>query len=128
MNNKKVDNLIREINDLVDFEFEDLQAWQDLKKWKLGESRLINGTVNTKIIDKVDRLRFIVQIPPLAEFGKHWHDCNESCTVISGKLKDKLTGKVWEESQQAIFSKGQKHVPCNPSRVQSCFLIMNFFK
>ena len=124
----KVENLIQEINDLVDLKFDNLQSWVALKKWAIGESRKLSGTISTKVIDTNEHIRFVTQIPPNEEFENHWHDCAEICTVLSGQLQDKVTGKIWGVNDKAVFSKGQKHVPMNPSPVVPCFLIVDFHR
>lgn len=128
MKMQKVENLIQEINDLIDTKFDNIQTWASLKKWKCGESRKINKSVNTKIIDTENHVRFVTQIPPQQSFDQHWHDCDEMCTVLSGQLKDEVTGRVWNTDGKAIFSRGQKHIPLNPSSVHDLFLVVDFYR
>jgi len=128
MKMQKVENLIQEINDLVDLKFDSLQSWSVLKKWAVGESRKLSNTISTKVIDSDDHIRFVTQIPPDEEFENHWHDCAEICTVLAGQLKDKVTGKIWNVNDKAVFSKGQKHVPMNPSSIVPCFIIVDFHR
>lgn len=126
---KKIDGLIDEIDQLINLDFSNLQSWKSTyENWKVGESKSVQGSGNTKIYQDKKMMRFITVIPPLVEFPDHWHDCVEVCYVLSGILGDKKSGINWKKDEKAIFSKGNSHIPYNPSSDTDLYMIVEFFK
>lgn len=126
---KKIDGLIDEIDQLISLDFSNLQSWKATHRdWKVGESRSVQGSGNTKIYQNEIMMRFFTVIPPLVEFPDHWHDCVEICQIQAGVLGDKKTGARWHVNQTAVFPKGIPHIPYNPSPDTSLYMIVEFYK
>lgn len=131
--NVKAKNLIEDIDDLIDVDFGELQPISYMIDWPLWETRKLSGTTNTKIVhiekrdSKQGHLRFITQVPPLEEFEHHWHNAGETCTVIGGVMGDKKTGHIWKLNDVAMWSKGEKHKPWNPSAIEPLFILVDFY-
>lgn len=128
MKMQKVENLISDIHNLLEHKYDNLQSWADLSTWPVGESRILDKTINTKIFQSKNRMRFLTQIPPLEDFLQHWHDCAETCTVMAGILGDKISGREWRVDELAVFSAGQKHIPWNPSPIETLYIAVDFYK
>ena len=124
---KKVTNLIAEIDELLNHSFENLVSKEDIKGWKVGESRILSGTISTKVLEDTRHGRFITQIPPLGDFDPHWHDIAEVCKVLGGTMGCKIKGRIWKVDEVAVFSKGEKHQPYNPDPKKACFLQVDFY-
>ena len=123
----KVRNLVKQTDNLIDLDFGNLQSWGAMVDWPIGESRKIGNTINTKVFQSNNQMRFITQIPPLEEFPKHWHDCAEICKILAGQMGDKLTDRVWSMNEEAIFSRGEKHTPWNPLTDVTLFMTVDFY-
>lgn len=123
---KKISNLVGEITDLLHHDFNSLQGWVAILQWPVGETRVINGTYNTKIYQDQKTARFVTQMPPNAKFSQHWHDCTEMCRVLAGVLQDEITGTKWRKDALAIFPKGSNHIPINPSATNTLWLEVTF--
>lgn len=128
MKAEKIQNLLSEIEDIVDQDYDDLQDWNVLYDWPLGETRRIGDTINTKVVHSSNHIRLITIILPGGGFPKHWHDVAEMCRVLAGLLKDLVTGMIWKRDELAIFSRGQKHIPVNPDKSFPTWLEVNFYK
>lgn len=126
MKMKKISSLISNIHTMIDYSFDDLQSLASVLDWPVNESRNINGTLSTKIFQSGKLSRFITHLPPKTGFPEHWHDCSETCTVLSGRLGDKTSKKTWQRNETAIFSRGQKHSPYNPDDTETCYLLVEF--
>lgn len=125
----EVFGLISEIDSMLDLSFSKLIDFETiLKNWKINEKRMVMGTENICIIKNNKHVRFITEIPPLKSFEEHWHDFKEECIVLSGTLKNDITGELWTKGQKATFNKMCKHIPMNPSKTENLFLIVDFYK
>lgn len=124
----RIKDLFSELEDMVAHDFENLQDWDTLYAWPVGESRRIGDTINTKVYQSATEMRFITIILPGGQFDKHWHDIAETCRVIAGILKDLLSGMVWGRDEVAVFSRGQKHIPANPDQLLPTWLEVKFHK
>ena len=125
---KRVESLVKDIVSLVEVEFKDLQSWAEISRWEVGTTLQIGDTINKKIYQSDRKIRFLTEFPPESEIAKHWHDFSEVCTVLSGTLEDRLSGRKWNVDEKAVFSAGQKHTPYNPSKKESVHLIVDFYK
>lgn len=126
---RNVNGLIKEIDQLISLDFNNLQSWKATwNNWKVGESKSVEGSGNTKIFQDDKMMRFITVIPPLVKFPNHWHDCTEKCGVLSGVLADEVSGKEWGINETAVFPIGKPHVPYNPSSTEDLYMVVEFFK
>lgn len=127
-----------EIKSYLKIDFEDLIKVQTLIDWPINERRtLAEGIIAQKLWmdDKV--IRFSTEIPPLASFpefvdkyGKvrgHKHDANKACDIVAGMMADKISGMIWKVGETAFFAKYDNHAPWNPSSIDTCHLIVNFY-
>lgn len=120
--------LIQQINALIDHKFDSLQAWTDMRDWPLGATRRIGRTTNTKIYDDGKVMKFLSCFPPLTEMDEQWHDCNEYCRIITNTLADKVSAREWNAGGVAVFGRGQKHTPYNPSPTETTWIEVVFEK
>lgn len=104
-----IDSIVENIKDMA---FADLVSWHDLKKWEIGESRLIGGTNNTKIVDEPNIMIFETVFPVGKIFPKHWHDCHEDIFVVDGLYADEKERFV-RPGESIAYEKGLAHVPRN---------------
>lgn len=124
----KVIDLIKEIGEIAEANFDNLVSWEDVKSWPVGESRRIGQSTNTKIFSDDKRARFTTVIDPGGYFDKkgHWHDFDEKCNIKAGKMRDELSGRVWGIDEVAHFPFGKKHLICNGSQTDYCHIEVNF--
>ena len=125
---KKPIEILREIENLVDYKFDSLRSWAELEAWPLGVTMRIGDTINTKIHHGKNEHRFVTELLPRGEFDKHWHDCPEMCRVMANELVCKISNRTWPKDSIAVFSKGEPHVPANPSSTLSTWLEVTFTK
>lgn len=130
MKDQKVNQILKEINELLTVKFEDLQTFKMLwSEWQLGEKKAVGNTSSHLILKTKNHLRFFVEIPPLEVFPVHWHNCTEVCKVMSGILSDKEDDSIkYSEGQEYIINPFRKHRPCNLSKDESLFLQVDFYK
>lgn len=126
---KRIRDLIKDINTIVDNTFVNLQSWSEFKKVKIGqEITLENGVRYIKIFETKEQFRFLTIMPPLTSFNEHWHDCDECITILSGELSDLVTQKKYTINQQIIIPRWKKHSPLNGSKTKMCTLLVDFYK
>lgn len=127
-NHKELLDNVSEISNILNIKFEDLVSWNEIKKWSLGETKLINETFNTKIYQSPTKAKFFTKLPPKTSFELHWHDCTELCFVLSGTLTDGYTGHSIKENDKLVINRGSSHIPSNLSDTEDCYILVEFYK
>ena len=92
-------------------------SWEQLKTVDIGETVKVSndGTVEfIKIADNEDEMVFNTMMFQGGKFVKHFHNCVEICKVLSGRMIETMKGerlshKVYEEGERAIYDKGEIH-------------------
>lgn len=121
--------VIQEIEELLTTDFADMQSWDSLSAWDVGEDILFDeGIKATLVIKTRNHLRFLTMIPPLASFASHRHDVPETCKVLGGVLGDKLINEEYHHDYTCVYRAHQMHQPYNPSEVETCFLQVDFYR
>jgi len=124
----EIAQLMDEIKNLVNLEFDDLQKFEDMKALPMHQNLEIEGTINKMIVKEPNHLRFLTTIPPGESFKMHWHDCLEECTILSGELRDRLQPeKSWKSGEVWRCDKFKKHIPYNDSKTDEVNLIVDFY-
>jgi hypothetical protein len=126
---KKVEDLTKNIEKLETMVFKDEVSWEDvnLLQWKIGESKYISGSLNTKIFEKNNIIIFNTVLPPLCIFNKHYHKkFTENNFIMSGIYEDAngQHGKgCW-----ITYKNGVIHKVANPSPIEDLDIIVIFTK
>jgi hypothetical protein len=128
MDTRKICKIIKEMNDIISSDFSKRIDWAKIVAWPVNETRMINGTFNTKTYQDRTEARFITRLPPKTEFPEHWHDVGECCEVQEGVLADLLSGQVWAKGEIAVFPTGTNHTPHNPSPTDDTRVLVTFKK
>ena len=126
---KNLKEKIKEIEQLISFDYSEMQGWAALRKFVLNKEVVFqNGIRNFKIIETDKLIRLITTIPPLQTFEVHWHDCGERIEVLAGEMGDKLTNRIFETNENIVYSKGERHQPFNPSSFNHCIVLVDFYR
>lgn len=87
---RKIQDKINEINQVIakakKMTFQNLVTREELSDWPIGEQRNISGSLNKKILEKINIMIFETTIPN--EFVEHWHDFVEQNFLVKGCLRD----------------------------------------
>lgn len=115
---KKFDGLLDKIEKQLDqaakMKFKGFQPVSVFREWEVGETRNINGTLNTLIYKTEDHFCFFTVIPPSSKFKTHWHDWIECCYVVQGLLGDEnQPDKKWRMGEVCRYKLGEVHTPKN---------------
>ena len=124
---------LTEINDVIEnfdsVTFDSYQSIKYLKAWPVAETRHFdNGAISTKIKEDDEKMTFKVWMPKNCGLPKHWHDCDEEFTVLSGKIKDLVSNKQVKTGQTMRIKRGMPHQPVNNSWTNCTLLSVIFYK
>ena len=93
--------------------YQGLQLVANFASWQIGETRDLNGTLNTLVEKRPDAYIFNTIIPPNTGFPPHFHEKDEFVQVISGTMKDHLVKGVWGAGSSLIYKEMKAHAPYN---------------
>lgn len=121
---------VREINTLIEVDFSGFQDWDTLKEHKIGKVIILNGSgvLSTKKYELEDYMQFSVTIPPGSGMKRQWHNFIELTRVVSGEMKDKISGNVYKNGSIAAFPPYQHHQPVNNSMENDLTLQVEIYK
>lgn len=124
---KKVSELTKNIEKLETMVFKDEVSWDsvDINSWAIGETKMISGSTNTKILERDNIMIFETKLPPLCVFAKHFHKFfNENNFIITGVYQD--ADGIHGHGSWVTYLNGKVHKVCNPSPIEDLDLIVIF--
>jgi quercetin dioxygenase-like cupin family protein len=91
---EKIKNIASVLEKCEQIIFKDLVSWDSLEGWLLGQSKSINGSLNTLIL-KDDRIKvFETVIPVNCTFPRHYHDFIEVIYIKKGRWGQLKAGDI----------------------------------
>ena len=106
--------------------FNDLVSWDDVKNWKVGETKIISHATNMLIAKEENIMIFKTIIPPKTVFTNHWHDFHERNFIISGFYTN--ANIIYSKGTWVGHSSYEPHEVSNESEDEDLVLFVHFTK
>lgn len=104
----QIDEALKAVEEII---FNGLVCWDSIKRWRIGQTKTINNSLNTLIYKEENIMIFETIIPPKTIFPMHWHNFNEQNFVISGVYTD--NGKTYSKDEWIKYGVGVPHQVSN---------------
>lgn len=91
---EKIGSIARLLEKCEKIIFKDLVSWDSLEGWLLGQSKSINGSLNTLILSDGHLKVFETVIPVNCTFPRHYHDFIEIIYIKKGRWGNLKAGDI----------------------------------
>ena len=95
--------------------------------WPIGEARIIEGIISTKLSEDEYVIIFKTLFPPKTIFPTHWHDFPEKCTVLRGVLRDGFNKKNYSVGECVEYAAEVPHSVENTSEEDDLLIEVVFY-
>lgn len=113
-----IEDMERRMREGMDLDYRNLQTWNMMLPWPVGEEKNLDGTLSRKVYQDDHMMIFDFVSPPGASFNPQWHDCQEVTIVTSGQMADMINPGLWTKNQIYVMEPHRKHQPYNHSTTE----------